>query len=85
MGHRDEAVVLLTDDPAYPELRVPVRVLKRAGGGVRVAPESISLRFAPGQSELSTLVQLRAADGKRRVASGHGPAQALRAAWPFFR
>lgn len=64
VGHRDEAVVLLTDDPAYPELRVPVRVLKRAGGGVRVAPESISLRFAPGQTELSTLVQLRAANGK---------------------
>jgi hypothetical protein len=63
-GHRDEAVVLTTDDPAYPELRVPVRVLKRAAGGVRVAPESISLRFAPGQTELSTLVQLRSADGK---------------------
>jgi hypothetical protein len=63
-GHRDEAVVLQTDDPAYPELRVPVRVLKRAVGGVRVAPESISVRFAPGQTELSTLVQLRAVDGK---------------------
>jgi hypothetical protein len=39
-------------------------VLKRAAGGVRVAPESISLRFAAGQTELSTLVQLRSADGK---------------------
>jgi hypothetical protein len=28
-GHRDETVVLQTDDPAYPEFRVPVRVLKR--------------------------------------------------------
>lgn len=64
IGHRDEAVVLATDDPAYPELRVPVRVLKRAAGGVRVAPDSISLRFAPGQTELSTLVQLRSAEGK---------------------
>ena len=60
VGHRDEAVVLYTDDPAYPELRVPVRVLKRATQGVTVSPEAVSLRFAPGQSELSTLVQLRA-------------------------
>ena len=60
VGHRDESVVLLTDDPAYPELRVPVRVLKRATCGVSVAPESVVLRFAAGQTELSTLVQLRA-------------------------
>lgn len=64
VGHRDESVLLLTDDPEYPELRIPVRVLKRAAGTIRVAPESISVRLAPGQTELSTLVQLRAADGK---------------------
>ena len=62
VGHRDETVVLLTDDPAYPELRVPVRVLKRLERAVRVTPESIALRFATGQTELSTLVQLR--DGR---------------------
>jgi hypothetical protein len=64
VGHRDEAVVLVTDDAAYAELRVPVRVLKRPSGGVRAAPESISLRFSPDQTVLSTLVQLRASDGK---------------------
>jgi hypothetical protein len=64
IGQRDETLVLSTDDPAYPELRIPVRVLKRAAGGIRVAPEAVSLRFAAGQSELSTLVQLRAGDGK---------------------
>jgi hypothetical protein len=63
-GHRDEVVVLYTDDPAYPELRVPVRVLKRAAGGVTVTPESVSLRLAAGQTEVSTLVQLRSPDGK---------------------
>ena len=63
-GHRDEAVVLLTDDPACPELRVPVRVLKRAPGAVAAAPESVAVRFAAGQTEVSTLVQLRAGDGK---------------------
>lgn len=63
-GHRDETVVLLTDDPAYPELRVPVRVLKRTAGGVAAAPEEVVVRFAAGQSEVSALVQLRTADGK---------------------
>lgn len=63
-GHRDEAVVLLTDDPAYPELRVPVRVLKRDAGAVAATPDAVAVRFAAGQGEVSTLVQLRAADGK---------------------
>ncbi len=69
-GERDEAVVLLTDDPAYPELRIPVRVLKRAVGGVTAAPETVAVRFAAGQTEVSTLVQLRAADGKTIGVSG---------------
>ncbi|MBA4067367.1 MAG: hypothetical protein C0501_27390 [Isosphaera sp.] len=60
-GQTDEAVVLLTDDPAYPELRVPVRVRKRAAGAVTAAPDAV--RFAAGGAEVSALVQLRA-DGK---------------------
>ncbi|MCE9561185.1 MAG: DUF1573 domain-containing protein [Planctomycetes bacterium] len=63
-GHTDEIVTLLTDDPAYPELRVPVRVLKRPAGAVAATPDSVVVRFAAGQTEVSTLVQLRAADGK---------------------
>lgn len=69
-GHRDEAVVLLTDDQAYPEFRVPVRVLKRLPGGVAATPESVAVRFAAGQTEVSTLVQLRSADGKPVGISG---------------
>jgi hypothetical protein len=63
-GHRDEIVVLYTDDPECPELRVPVRVLKRAPGAVTPTPDRVSLRFAPGQTEASALVQLRGAEGK---------------------
>lgn len=63
-GHRDETLVLLTDDPAYPEFRVPVRVLKRAAGAVTAAPAEVAVRIGPGQQEVSALVQLRAADGK---------------------
>ena len=69
-GHRDEVVVLYTDDPAYPELRVPVRVLKRAAAAVVAAPESVDLRLAAGQTEGSALVQLRSPDGKPVSVSG---------------
>jgi hypothetical protein len=64
VGHTDQVVTLLTDDTEYPELRVPVRLLKRAGGTVTAAPDSVAVRFAAGQTEVSTLVQLRGTDGK---------------------
>ncbi|MBX9623458.1 MAG: DUF1573 domain-containing protein [Gemmataceae bacterium] len=63
-GHRDEAVILLTDDPAYPELRVPVRVLKRAPGGVTASPDEVVVRAGAVPEDVATLVQLRAADGR---------------------
>jgi hypothetical protein len=63
-GHRDEAVILLTDDPEYSELRVPVRVLKRAAGAAIATPETVSIRFGSDQTEISTPVQIRSADGK---------------------
>ena len=62
-GHREETIVLQTDDPAYPELRVPVRVLKRAAGGVFATPEAVAVRLVPGTPEVSALVQLRNPDG----------------------
>ncbi len=64
LGHRDEAIILLTDDPEYSELRIPVRVLKRAVGGAIATPETVSIRFGQDQSEISTPVQIRSADGK---------------------
>ena len=63
-GHRDETVVLYTDDAECPELRIPVRVLKRVAGAVTATPEAVSVRLAAGQTEVSTLVQLRSPDGK---------------------
>lgn len=70
VGHRDESVTLLTDDPVYPEFRVPVRVLKRAAGGVTATPDAVAVRFATGQDEASALVQLRAPDGKPVAVAG---------------
>ncbi len=62
-GHRDEIVVLYTDDPAYPELRVPVRVLKRAASTVTATPMAVEIRLAAGQQGGSSLVQLRSPRG----------------------
>ena len=63
-GHRDEVIVLQTDDPEYPEFRVPIRVLKKAPGIVSASPEEVAVRFAAGQEEVSSLLQLRAPEGK---------------------
>jgi len=63
-GQRDDVLVLQTDDAAYSEFRVPVRVNKKAAGQVTAAPEEIAVRLGPGQEEVSALVQLRAPDGK---------------------
>jgi Protein of unknown function (DUF1573) len=62
-GQTDETVVLTTDDPVYSEVRVPVRVVKKIHGAVSAFPDSLALKAAKGQAELSGLVQLRA-DGK---------------------
>ncbi len=69
-GHRDETVVLFTDDADCPELRIPVRVLKRAAVAVIATPEAITLRLAAGQTEVSALVQLRSPDGKAVSVAG---------------
>ena len=81
-GHRDEYITLLTDDQAYPELRVPVRVLKREAGGIVAVPESVSVRFAKGQTEVSTLVLLRAVEGKSvGVSSAESDLPGVTAKW----
>ena len=69
-GHRDETVVLYTDDAECPELRVPVRVLKRAAAGVTATPDAVNLRLAAGQTEGSALVLLRSPDGKAVSVAG---------------
>jgi hypothetical protein len=69
-GQRDEVLILQTDDPAYPEFRVPVRINKKAPGQVTASPEELSVKLGAGQDEVSALVQLRAPDGKTlRIAS----------------
>jgi hypothetical protein len=80
-GETDEAVTLFTDDPEYGELRVPVRVTKRSATEVSAAPAKVNLQFAAGQTELSTLVQLRAAGKPLTVAKVECEHPAVRVKW----
>ncbi len=68
-GQNDETVVLTTDDPLYPELRVPIRVLKRKAGAIVPSPDSVEVRVSKSLDESSTLLQLRAPNrGAIRIA-----------------
>ena len=67
-GSSQETVTLTTDDPACPELRVPVRIVKRDRDALVPSPEVAAVRFSPGQDVASTLVQVRSpARGTLRV------------------
>jgi len=59
-GQHDDTITLTTTDPECPDLKIPLKVAKRAAGDVSVAPDAATVRFTKGQADASTLVQLRA-------------------------
>ena len=59
-GSHDDVITLTTTDAACPELKLPLKIAKRAAGDVSLSPESPTVRFTKGQAEASVLVQLRA-------------------------
>ncbi len=66
VGQHVDEICIDTDDPEYRELRVPLRVLKKApSDGVQAAPANVTLRFAKDQPTATSLVKLRdAKDGE---------------------
>jgi Protein of unknown function (DUF1573) len=58
-GRHAEVLTIVTDDPVYRELRVPVTVVKRPRQGVRASPSSISIAMLKGQPAPSRIVLLR--------------------------
>lgn len=91
-GQTDETVILTTDDAAFPELRVPVRVIKKTPGAATAQPEVLILKAVKGQADVSGLVQIRA-DNKPvsvtkvecatagiavKASTGSGPVQTVR-------
>ena len=64
IGHRDEAVVLATDDPALSRAARPRSRAQARGRGCARRSRIHFAALRAGQTELSTLVQLRSVDGK---------------------
>jgi hypothetical protein len=60
VGQHADEVCIDTDDAEYKELRIPLRVIKKAPAtGVQVAPGGVTLRFARDQATASSLVRLK--------------------------
>jgi len=58
-GSHDETILITTSDPLYPELRVPVRIIKRSKDAVLALPESLDLHIATESVTASGVVQFR--------------------------
>jgi hypothetical protein len=65
-GRHEAVLLLLTNDPAYPALRVPLTVTKRSRATVRATPEEINLT-APGAGPLPARIILLAGADDRPV------------------
>ncbi len=66
-GRRDEVLSIVTDDPMYRELRVPVTVVKRPRQRVTASPAEVVFRAAAGQPVPSQTVRVRDADNRAVV------------------
>jgi Protein of unknown function (DUF1573) len=62
-GAHEDTLTLTTSDPLCPELRVPVKVLKRAPGELTATPDALSIRTNAKQTETSAAAVIRA-EGK---------------------
>jgi hypothetical protein len=59
-GRHDAVLRILADDATYPELNVPITIVKRSPTEVRAAPDCVSLAGAAGQPLPSHIVLLSA-------------------------
>ena len=62
-GEFAEMLVIHTDDPACPELRLPVTLAKKSAAVAVARPEVATITLAPGQTSGSMLLQLRSPAG----------------------
>jgi hypothetical protein len=88
-GRYDDVLRILTDDSTYPELDVPVTVVKRAPRSVRALPEAVELSAPAGQPLPSRTVLLSGADGQavvvERIEADHPAIECRWAAGPGSR
>jgi hypothetical protein len=62
-GRHDETLQIFTSDPEYPELRVPVTVVKHSRASVSATPAEVALR-AEGRALPARIVLLRGPEGQ---------------------
>jgi hypothetical protein len=58
-GQHQDTICIVTGDPAYPELRVPVTIVKETASQVTIAPDSVEIHAQAGQPLPSKIVMLR--------------------------
>jgi hypothetical protein len=63
-GHHQETVSIYTSDPLYPELKVPVTIVKRPRQQVSASPSAVILAESSDQPLPARIVLLGAADEK---------------------
>jgi hypothetical protein len=84
-GRHVETLSIYTNDPVYPQLKVPVTIIRQSVAAVSALPEQVELRAAPGQSA-SCLVRLRARGDQpvriRKIDAGHAALTCTWAAGP---
>jgi hypothetical protein len=81
-GRHEEAVILLTDDTMYRELKVPVTVVKRPRQQVMASPPAVKLEAPRGQPLPSRIVLLRPAGEETvQVESISGDDPAISCTW----
>jgi hypothetical protein len=69
-GRHEEVLDILTDDPDYRDLKVPVTVVKRPRQRLTASPEQVTLHKAAGPAAPSCLVVLRDGDNEPVVIDG---------------
>jgi hypothetical protein len=69
-GRHEDTLHLFTSDPGYPELKVPLTIVKRAPGQVTATPASVEVSASPGQAVPARMVVLGSSDGRAVTVEG---------------
>src|SRR5204863_5654965 len=81
-GRHDGVISIVTDDPDYSQLLVPVVLTKAAATMVRATPEQVELHIAAGATSASAVVRLRSANDQAvRIAKIEPSDPALVCTW----
>ena len=81
-GRHDGVISIVTDDPDYRQLLVPVVLTKSSTAAVRAIPEQIDLHVSTGGNSTSAVVRLRSAnDQPLRIAKVEPSDPALVCTW----